>query len=121
VRTRDLGRLDDGYLYLTGRAREVIIVDAMPVYAGPIERVLAAQPGVDQAYVVGAPDDRRGESVHAFVVPRAGRSPDRAALRAAVRGELGELSVPQTITELAEVPVAASGKPDKAALLGLLG
>jgi hypothetical protein len=38
-----------------------------------------------------------------------------------VRGELGELSVPQTITELAEVPVAASGKPDKAALLALLG
>jgi acyl-CoA synthetase (AMP-forming)/AMP-acid ligase II len=121
VRTRDLGRLDDGYLYLTGRAREVIIVDAMPVYAGPVERVLVAQPGIDQAYVVGALDDRRGESVHAFVVPRPGRSPDHAALRAAVRGELGELSVPETITELTEVPVAASGKPDKAALLGLLG
>ncbi len=121
VRTRDLGRLDGGYLYLTGRAREVIIVDAMPVYAGPIERLLAAQRGVDQAYVVGAADDRRGESVHAFVVARAGRPLDHGALRAAVRGELGELSVPDTITELSEVPVAVSGKPDKAALLRLLG
>jgi acyl-CoA synthetase (AMP-forming)/AMP-acid ligase II len=91
------------------------------VYAGPIEQVLSAQEDVDQAYVVGAPDDRRGEAVHAFVVPRPGRSPDPVALRAAVRGELGDLSVPETITELPEVPVAISGKPDKAALLGLLG
>jgi acyl-CoA synthetase (AMP-forming)/AMP-acid ligase II len=120
MRTRDLGTLDDGYLFLTGRAREVIIVDALPVYAGPIERVLSAQNDVDQAYVVGALDDRRGEAVHAFVVPRAGQTPDHAALRQAVRAELGELSVPETITELPEVPVAVSGKPDKAVLLGLL-
>ena len=120
VRTRDLGRLEGGYLYLTGRAREVIIVDALPVYAGPIERVLAAHEDVDQAYVVGAPSDRRGEAVHAFVVPRPGHSLDHAGLRQAVRAELGELSVPETITRLSEVPVAVSGKPDKAALLGLL-
>lgn len=120
VRTRDLGKLEDGYLYLTGRAREVIIVDALPVYAGPIERILTEQEDVDQAYVVGALDDRRGEAVHAFVVPRAGRSLDHAGLRQAVRAELGELSVPETITRLSEVPVAVSGKPDKAALLDLL-
>jgi fatty-acyl-CoA synthase len=93
----------------------------MPVYAGPIERALTTLEDVDQAYVVGAPDDRRAEAVHAFVVPRVGRSLDHAALREAVRAELGELSVPETITELPEVPVAVSGKPDKAALLGLLG
>ncbi|HVV20554.1 MAG TPA: long-chain fatty acid--CoA ligase [Pseudonocardiaceae bacterium] len=120
VRTRDLGRLEGGYLYLTGRTREVIIVDAMPVYAGPIERTLIAHPDVDQAYVVGAPDERRGEAVHAFVVPRDGNALDHGALRATVRAELGDLSVPETITVLAEVPVAVSGKPDKAALLGLL-
>lgn len=120
VRTRDLGTLEGGYVYLTGRAREVIIVDALPVYAGPIERLLAAQEEVDQAYVVGAPDDRRGEAVHAFVVARPGRSLDHAGLRQAVRAELGELSVPETITLLSEVPMAVSGKPDKAALLGLL-
>lgn len=120
VRTRDLGSLEDGYLSLTGRAREIIIVDALPVYAGPIERLLAAQEDVDQAYVIGAPSDQRGEAVHAFLVPRPGRSLDHAGLRQAVRAELGELSVPETITQLSEVPVAVSGKPDKAALLGLL-
>ena len=91
VRTRDLGRLEGGHLYLNGRAREVIIVDAMPVYAGPIERTLIAQPDVDQAYAVGAPDDRRGEAVHAFVVPRAGQAElDHPALRDAVRADLSE-------------------------------
>lgn len=121
VRTRDLGRLEDGYLYLTGRAREVIIVDALPVYAGPIEQVLAARDDVDQAYVVGAPDEHSGEAVHAFVVPGAGRVLDHGALRAAVAAELGESSVPATITELGDVPVAVSGKPDKAALARQLG
>ncbi|PXX57607.1 acyl-CoA synthetase (AMP-forming)/AMP-acid ligase II [Nocardia tenerifensis] len=119
VRTRDLGYLEDGYLYLTGRARDVIIVDALPVYAGPIERLLAAHPDVDQAYVVGAPDDRRGEAIHAFLVPREDLRPDPAELSALVRAELGESSVPQTYTMVPDAPVAASGKPDKKALLEL--
>jgi fatty-acyl-CoA synthase len=120
VRTRDLGHFDDeGFLHLSGRTRDVIIVDALPVYAGPIEQVLASLPDVDQAYVVGAPDDRRGEAVHAFVVPRDGRVPERAALSAAVRDALGESSVPQTIEFVPEAPMAPSGKPDKRALLAL--
>ncbi|WP_069164710.1 class I adenylate-forming enzyme family protein [Nocardia altamirensis] len=119
LRTRDLGYLDDGYLYLTGRARDVIIVDALPVYAGPIERVLAGHPDVDQAYVVGAADDRSGEAVHAFVVPRAGQAPDSTELSALVRAELGESSVPRTYTLVPDAPIAASGKPDKKALLEL--
>ena len=117
VRTRDLGYLDsNGFVHLTGRAREVIIVNAFPYYAGPIETVLIAQPDVDQAYVVGAPDEQTGEAVHAFVVPASGRPPNQDTLRDAVAAELGPDSVPKTITYLAEVPVAHSGKPDKHAL-----
>jgi acyl-CoA synthetase (AMP-forming)/AMP-acid ligase II len=70
--------------------------------------------------VVGAPDDRSGEAVHAFIVPVAGRAPDHEALRGLVRRELGADSVPSTITELGSVPLGASGKPDKRALLGRL-
>jgi fatty-acyl-CoA synthase len=120
VRTRDLGHLDEkGFLHLGGRARDVIIVDALPVYAGPIEEVLSALPDVDQAYVVGAPDERHGEAIHAFVVPRRGATPERKALSAAIRAALGEASVPQTIEFVPEVPMAESGKPDKRALLTL--
>ncbi|MBI0383681.1 long-chain fatty acid--CoA ligase, partial [Streptomyces albiflaviniger] len=86
-------------------------------YAGAIERALAAHPDVDQAYVVGAPDERTGEAAHAFVVPAEGRAPDLDAVRASVAAELGEASVPATVTVVTEVPVAPSGKPDKRALL----
>ena len=120
LRTRDLGRLDDeGFLYLVGRTREVIMVNAMVVYAGPIERVLASHPDVDQAYVVGAPDDQSGEAIHAFIVPAGGRSPDHELLVSLVRAELDNDSVPKTITEVSSVPIAESGKPDKRSLLEL--
>ncbi|MCA2226651.1 class I adenylate-forming enzyme family protein [Nonomuraea aurantiaca] len=118
LRTRDLGYVDEeGFLHLVGRTRDVIMVNAMVVYAGPIERVLAGHPDVDEAYVAGAPDELTGEAVHAFVVPAAGRTPDGDALTALVRAELGDDSVPRTVTVVSAVPVAASGKPDKRALL----
>ncbi|GAB2967350.1 fatty acid--CoA ligase family protein [Streptomyces pseudoechinosporeus] len=118
VRTRDIGHLDDrGFLRLTGRARDVVIINAIVYYAGAIERALEAHPDVGEAYVVAAPDDATGEAAHAFVVPAEGREPDAAALRALVAAELGEASVPATITVVTQVPVAPSGKPDKRALL----
>ncbi|WFE35143.1 AMP-binding protein [Micromonospora sp. WMMD975] len=117
VRTRDLARLDsDGYLHLLGRTRDVIIVQANLVYAGPIERVLATDPTVAEAYVVGRPDDVTGEAVHAYVVPAAGRAPDAGRLRALVEEALGEPSTPQTIRSIDRVPVGPTGKPDKRAL-----
>jgi acyl-CoA synthetase (AMP-forming)/AMP-acid ligase II len=118
LRTRDLGRVDEaGFLHLTGRTRDAVMVNAMVVYAGPIERVLAGHPDVAEAYVVGAPDEETGEAVHAFVVPAAGRVPDPDALAALVRAELGADSVPRTVTSVPAVPVAPGGKPDKRALL----
>ncbi|MBB5114812.1 acyl-CoA synthetase (AMP-forming)/AMP-acid ligase II [Micromonospora echinospora] len=117
VRTRDLARLDgDGYLHLLGRIRDVVIVHANLVYAGPIERILAADPAVAEAYVVGRPDDVTGEAVHAYVVPAAGHTPDAGRLRALVVRALGEASAPQTIRWIDRVPVGPSGKPDKRAL-----
>ncbi|MFI0373291.1 class I adenylate-forming enzyme family protein [Actinomadura sp. 1N219] len=124
VRTRDLGHLDaDGHLHLDGRTREAVMVNAMVVYAGPIERVLAGHPDVAEAYVVGAPDERTGEAVHAFIIPTSEPSPDGIALKemaALVQDELGEDSVPQTITVVAAVPADASGKPDKRALRAIV-
>ncbi|MGW7518630.1 class I adenylate-forming enzyme family protein [Streptomyces sp. NPDC054796] len=114
VRTRDLGRLDaSGRLWLTGRARDVIIVDANVYYAGPVERLLAVHPSVAEAYVVAVPDDSTGEAVHAFVVPSAGRTPDLGELRALVAADLGEACAPTRLTLIGEVPLTAAGKPDK--------
>ncbi|MEV0621138.1 AMP-binding protein [Nonomuraea sp. NPDC050404] len=122
LRTRDLGHVDAaGFLHLEGRSRDVVMVNAMVVYAGPIERVLTGHPDVDEAYVLGTPDEATGEAVHAFVVPAPGRVPEQATLAALVRAELGADSVPKTITVVPGVPVATSGKPDKRALLARHG
>jgi acyl-CoA synthetase (AMP-forming)/AMP-acid ligase II len=121
VRTRDLGHLDaDGRLYLSGRTRDVVIVNANLYYAGPIERVIAEHPDVAEAYVVAVPDDGTGEAVHAFVVPAAGQVPDLVTIRALVTARLGPESAPARVTVIAEPPLAPSGKPDKRQLLSQL-
>lgn len=118
LRTRDLGCLDaDGRVRLTGRSRDVIIVKGEVCYAGAIEHALARHPLVDQAYVVGVPDARTGEAIHAFIVPvSSSAAPDLDGLAELVRSELTPHHVPETVTVLREVPLAAGGKPDKQAL-----
>ncbi len=114
VRTRDLGHLDaDGFLHLTGRVRDVVIVNATLHHVGPIEQVLAEHPDVAEAYVVATPSDDTGEAVHAFVVPGGDRVPTLAGLRQLVTERLGAACAPVALTVIAEPPVAPSGKPDK--------
>ncbi|MBO2453687.1 long-chain fatty acid--CoA ligase [Actinomadura barringtoniae] len=121
LRTHDLGRVDgDGYLWLDGRTRDIVIVNAEICYAGAIERALASHPDVAQAFVVGVPDERTGEAVHAFVIPSGAEPPDPAALATLVRSELTANSVPRTITAVREVPLSPTGKPDKTALARLI-
>ncbi|WP_439657967.1 class I adenylate-forming enzyme family protein [Lentzea sp. HUAS TT2] len=121
VRTRDLGRFDAfGYLRLTGRVRDVVIVNATLHYIGPIEQLIAEHPDVAEAYVVAVPDDRTGEAVHAFVVAKADRVPELDELRELVTARLGAACAPARVTAIAEIPVAPSGKPDKRQLAKLI-
>ncbi len=114
VRTRDLGHFDaDGFLHLTGRTRDVVIVNANLHHLGPIEHVIAEHPDVAEAYVVAMPDDETGEAVHAFVVPQGVRVPELQEIRDLVTARLGAACAPVRVTAIAEAPVAPSGKPDK--------
>ncbi|WP_164737274.1 class I adenylate-forming enzyme family protein [Georgenia sp. SYP-B2076] len=71
-RTGDLGRLDeDGFLFISGRSKDMIITGGLNVYPAEVEQVLARHPAVGEAAVVGVPDDRFGEVALAVVVPRA--------------------------------------------------
>jgi fatty-acyl-CoA synthase len=118
LRTRDVGAIDaaTGLLHLTGRVRDVILVNAEVCYAGAIEGVLARHPLVGAAYAVGVPDAHTGEAIHAFVVPSGDASPDPEDLMRLVRTELTPNHMPRSVTVVHGVPVAAGGKPDKRAL-----
>ncbi len=119
LNTRDLGHIGaDGMLHLTGRARDVILVNAEVCYAGAIERVLASHPGVAQAFVVGSPDPRTGEAIHAFIVPAGRDSPHPKELTALVGKYLSANSIPSSVTVIHDIPLTEAGKPDKRALLG---
>ena len=121
LNTRDVGWLDpEGRLHLTGRSRDVILVNGEVCYAAAIERALTTHPAVAQAHVVGVPDERTGEAVHAFVVPVDGAPPPALdELAALARVELTAAHVPTAVTVLEHVPLTPGGKPDKHALAAL--
>src|SRR6202012_4808232 len=79
LRTGGLGSLDEpGFLRITGRKKDVILVGGFNVYPAEVERFLVLHPLVTKVAVVGVPDERLGEVPWAFVVPLAGHDFDRA-------------------------------------------
>ena len=116
--TGDLGLLDgEGGVTWRGRMDAQIKSAGYRISPTEIEGVLATNPQVAAAAVVGVADDLLGEAVHAFVVPRAGAAVlDVAALRRYCRAELPAYMVPQRISVLDALPTTASGKVDYPAL-----
>jgi O-succinylbenzoic acid--CoA ligase len=115
-RTGDLGRWTDGRLEILGRADDVIITGGEKVAPAAVERVLAAQPGVRAACVVGVPDPEWGQAVAAVVVRSGSGTGWTESLRAAVRSELGRAAVPRRLLAVAQIPVRGIGKPDRRAV-----
>jgi acyl-CoA synthetase (AMP-forming)/AMP-acid ligase II len=109
--TRDRGYLDeDGYLFILGRADDTIIRGAENIAPAEIEDVLLRHPEVEDAVVVGVPDDVWGERVAAAVVLRAGSSLDGERLRTHVRERLRGSKTPDSIVFWAELPRTETGK-----------
>jgi len=117
--TGDLGRWVDGRLVVLGRADDMIVTGGEKVAPAAVERVLAAQPGVAAACVVGVPDPEWGQAVAAAIVPT-GAGPDLDGLRAAVRAVEGRAAVPRRMRLIPELPLRGVGKPDRAAVAVLL-
>jgi acyl-CoA synthetase (AMP-forming)/AMP-acid ligase II len=94
--TGDIGRFDDrGLLYLIDRKKDVIITGGENVYSPEVEGAVSGAPGVSACAVVGAPDERWGETVCAVVVPRAGATLTLDEVQAFVRQRLARYKVPQ--------------------------
>lgn len=110
----DIGYLDDeGYLYLCDRTADTIISGGVNIYPAEIEHALVELPQIREACVVGRPDPRWGESVHAVVVatesvenPETLRDEVETALRARIAG----YKVPRTFEFVGELPHSEVGK-----------
>ncbi|MBV8305293.1 MAG: acyl--CoA ligase [Acidimicrobiia bacterium] len=107
----DLGYLDeDGYLYIVGRQKEVIIRGGNNIHATDVEGVLHEHPDVREAAVVGVPHDVLGEDVAAFVSLRDGVDVGADELRRFCAQRLADYKVPRTITFVDALPRNDTGK-----------
>jgi acyl-CoA synthetase (AMP-forming)/AMP-acid ligase II len=115
--TGDLGRLDDdGYLYIVGRSKDVIIRGGNNIHAADVEHVLVSHAGVAEVAVVGSAHPVLGEDVVAFVVLHPGAGVDGDTLRAYALGQLADYKVPRQYRFIDVLPRNATGKVVKGEL-----
>jgi long-chain acyl-CoA synthetase len=96
--TGDLSRIDgDGYIFLMGRKKRMVITSGFNVYPREVEIVLEMHPAVKQALVVSKPDLMRGEIVKAFIVSKPGMSTDEKAIMKHCRTYLSSYKIPREI------------------------
>jgi malonyl-CoA/methylmalonyl-CoA synthetase len=121
-RTGDLGRVDEeGYLWLAGRSKDLVISGGLNVYPGELESVLDALPGVLESAVIGVPDEDFGEAVVAIVVPNGEHLINEESIRTAARTRLAGFKVPKRVHLVDELPRNAMGKVEKASLRNRFG
>ncbi|CAB3702564.1 AMP-binding protein [Trinickia soli] len=121
LHTGDLGyRDEEGYFYINGRAKELIIKGGENIAPREIDEALLRHPGVLDAAAVGVPDSMYGQEIVAFVVPRETHwhgAPDAHELRAHCLRELGRYKTPKEIRFVSDLPRGPSGKVQRLKLL----
>jgi acyl-CoA synthetase (AMP-forming)/AMP-acid ligase II len=110
MHTGDLGYRDaNGYLFITDRLKDMIVTGGENVYPREVEDVIYEHPGVLEAAVIGIPDERWGEAVHAIVVPR-GAGPSGDELLDHCRARLAGYKVPKSVEFVDALPRNVTGK-----------
>jgi acyl-coenzyme A synthetase/AMP-(fatty) acid ligase len=110
-KTGDHGVMDeDGFVRLTGRAKDLIIRGGVNIAPAEIDEALSKHPGIVEAAAVGVPDPIYGEEVVAFVVLRPGGEPTAAAVRDHCAASLPAAKMPKQIVIVAELPKNDRGK-----------
>lgn len=114
VSAGDLGYVDeDGYLFLTGRASDMIISGGVNIYPQEIEEAIQKVPGVLDSAVLGVPDSEFGERVCAFIQADFGSTLDSSMVRTAISGSLARYKIPREIHFVDSLPREDSGKLKK--------
>jgi cyclohexanecarboxylate-CoA ligase len=120
-RTGDLGQIDDGWLTISGRLKDIIIRGGENIATTEVESVLEAHASVRQAVAVGVPDERLGEQVAVFVLVAPGENFDLDECRHWFASQgIARFKTPERVVVVDNIPVMAAGKPDRDALRRLL-
>jgi long-chain acyl-CoA synthetase len=107
--TGDAGRLDaDGYLYLIDRVKDMIVTGGENVYSAEVENAVAGHASVAQVAVIGIPDQRWGEAVHAIVVLKQGQTATEQEIKDYARERIAGYKVPKSV-EFRDEPLPLSG------------
>jgi fatty-acyl-CoA synthase len=110
-RTGDVGHLDaEGFLYLTDRKKDMIISGGENIASSEVERVVCGLPQVQDAVVIGVPDERWGERAVAVIVLKPGQALSLGTLQEHCRRKLAGFKVPKELIVRTELPRNPSGK-----------
>lgn len=114
LRTGDLGRLDeDGFLFVVGRVRDMVVCGGFNVYPAQVEAALNALVPVADSAVAGVPDERLGEVPVAAVVLHKGATADSETIRQALRTRLAAYELPRRVAFVDAIPRHDSGKVNR--------
>ncbi|WP_433367949.1 AMP-binding protein [Actinoplanes sp. CA-142083] len=115
MHTGDLATMDeDDYVNIVGRIKDVVIRGGENVYPAEVEEFLHTHPGILDVQVIGVPDERYGEQVMAWVIPRAGaETPTAATLRDFCAGRLAGYKIPRYVKVVDAFPLTVTGKVRK--------
>jgi malonyl-CoA/methylmalonyl-CoA synthetase len=110
----DLGYVDaKGYIYISGRAKDLVISGGYNVYPAEIEAAIEAVPGVAECAVIGVPHADFGEAVVAIVAPKPGTKIDEKQIQAAIAGDLAKYKQPKRVFVTSDIPRNTMGKIQK--------
>ena len=116
--TGDMAKIDnEGYIYIAGRKKEMILVRGMNVYPSEIEQALSAHPKIKEVAVVGKKDKRKGEVPLAFVVLTPGAQADENELIDYCKDKLANYKIPRLIEFRPDLPKTPTGKVLKRKLI----
>jgi fatty-acyl-CoA synthase len=114
MHTGDLATIDaEGYCAITGRVKDMILRGGENIYPREIEEFLYTHPDIAQAQVFGIPDDRLGEIVCAWIVPRAGSGITPDDVQEYCKGKIAHFKVPAHVRLKSDLPMTVTGKPQK--------
>jgi fatty-acyl-CoA synthase len=114
MHTGDLATMDEqGYVRVVGRIKDMVIRGGENIYPREIEEFLYSHPEVADVQVIGVPDERYGEELMAWIVPRPGASPTEDEIKEFCRGRIAHYKVPRYVKFVESFPMTVTGKVQK--------